>query len=150
MRLLRQTCIAASCLFILSHIGGCNGRKAYIHYVVPDGYHGYLVMRLNVDGGAKSVEVKDVFTYRFPATGVLDVADEGPFFTRPYIDAAAFASGGSLPVLSIGEPVGSGKIGFWDISNDDQKRIWYYVGTDAEYKSKPTVDDEIRKRFPKR
>lgn len=77
----------------------CSSRRTVQwHYIIPDGYQGYLAIRYNCPAGQPLVETKGVIIIHFNADGTFCTSDSF-FASTGHLPTAETASGQPIPYI---------------------------------------------------
>ncbi|MFZ5832821.1 MAG: hypothetical protein ACOY3P_22270 [Planctomycetota bacterium] len=120
-----------SVAIIIAMVAGCHsrGRAGRVHFVVPMGFRGAIAIVPNAPDGAP-LEIQDgVRYYRIPASGLLRVQDQGPFFDWGKM-SAMYADGSHLKTAHDLAPDSATALCVF--CTDGDGTIWMYLGPRSE------------------
>jgi hypothetical protein len=121
--------------FTFSVITGCQSRSDRIHFVIPDGFRGGILIYVNQPEGIKLKKNAGVYTCCIPDNGILRIVDDGPFFEWHKV-SAAFMNGDPLPVANEPQLLPKETVAFWTYGSrqkgDGPVCVYAFVGTKAE------------------
>jgi hypothetical protein len=104
-----------------------------VHYVVPDGFQGAILIYYDTPDGITLKKDNDQYTIRVPSTGVLRIRGKGPFFGWCSL-TASYENGRNIPVAYEPEKLAKDTIAFWPHGSRNNKFIYDFVGTRSENK----------------
>lgn len=104
------------------------------HFVVPVVFRGYIMLVPNAKDGVVIEKTADREIYHIPESGILKVADPGPFVTWQSSSAEWF-DGTKLPrgYDLTGDDANSEGIALWGVATDQHGNVWMYVGPKSEF-----------------
>jgi hypothetical protein len=119
----------------LSAVCGCHRfvTSPHVHYVVPIGFRGAIVVYTNDAAGTSLPSQKNSYTCIVPETGILRLREKGPFYSW-HTTSASFADGTSIPVAQPDASIEDETILFWSGGARPDGMIYDFVGTKAEKK----------------
>ena len=116
-------------------IGGCESRSDHIHYLVPNGFRGKIVIYVNQPDGVSLKKTNGRFTCVIPDDGVLRISDKGPFFEW-HETSASFINGDPIAVADEPERLSESQVAFWSHGcgqkGDGPLYVYDFIGTKAE------------------
>jgi len=115
--------------FMFLAITGCQSRSDHIHFVIPDGFRGAIVIYINQPDGIRLKKNAGVYTCTIPDNGILKLADKGPFYEWHEV-SAAFTNGDPIPVAHEPKRLSKETVAFWP--HGSRVFLYGFVGTKDE------------------
>jgi hypothetical protein len=117
-----------------------------IHFVLPEGYRGGLLIRTDRNDGVELKAANGVFTCPIPAEGILSIKGKGPFFEWHRVQAS-YANGDSIPIGRPNDSLPDDVVAYWSGGSSSEGVIDYFVGTRAEslkhFKESAAADPKV-------
>lgn len=114
---------------------GCE-QASHIHFVVPDGYQGFLRIKEGIQG-LKVSNHNGMYIYNFPSSGELLVADDRPLQLIE-TQTAETQSGQKMLWQGMLESVGppfDPRVRIYPLEADSDGWYYYFVGNEQDYAS---------------
>ena len=121
-------------VFILM-MAGCESRSDHIHFVVPDGFRGAIIIYPNQPEGLSLKKKNGRYICVVPDNGMLRISDKGPFFRWNSL-SASFVNGDPIVVAQEPERLSKDTVAFWPHGcrqlGDGPLFLYDFVGTKAD------------------
>jgi hypothetical protein len=112
---------------------GCSRKAPRIHYIVPVGFRGAIILYTNCPDGIPWQKTDSILTCTIPTKGVVCLKDAG-VLEEWHSLTAAFDDGQALPIaFADGSRLSPREVAIWPLwTNEDS--ILYFVGASDEYR----------------
>jgi hypothetical protein len=116
-------------------VGGCQSRSNHIHFVLPIGFRGAVLVYPNQSDGTNLEKKEGRYTCIIPESGILRIKGAEPFYQWHSL-SASFANGAAIPIAHEPERLSEHTIAFWPHGStqegENAQYLYDFIGTKTE------------------